>query len=192
MAIRSSKPYAKAENQSGFTLIEILMAVLLIGILAKVGIDQFVNFSTDGRNSATRANLAILRQAIQKQYSMMRLRCGVTNSMQPARTSLIANNIADGNSVCNTTQVASTTDTLFVASGIPDNPWSDPGCTASQRKQIQEASPAADMSPGVYVDADDLPLGLQCGWIYNSTLGRIKAASDQNGSTDTSLLESAF
>ena len=181
-------------HPQGFTLIEILMAILLVGILAKLAIDQFTNFDVDARNAATKESLGILRQAIQKHYGMMRLRCGVTNKAFPALSSVSANNIADGGSVCNTTQVGSTTDRLFVAAGIPDNPWSDPGCTNAERKQVLASPPAANMTVGVYIDPDDLGFGLQCGWIYEVATGRIKAASDQNpnGAVDPNLWETAF
>ena len=62
-------------RQDGFTLIEILMAVLVIVILAVVGITQFSNFAADAKNAATKSNLAILRNAIGTMNALERVRC---------------------------------------------------------------------------------------------------------------------
>jgi len=66
-------------QQDGFTLIEILMAVLVIVILAVVGITQFSNFAADAKNAATKSNLAILRNAIGTMNALERVRCQKTS-----------------------------------------------------------------------------------------------------------------
>jgi len=82
------------KKQSGFTLIELLMAVLIIAILATVGITQFNNFSSDAKNSATKANLAILRNAIGTMNALERIRCGKVNLLFPAVGTLQSNDIS--------------------------------------------------------------------------------------------------
>jgi prepilin-type N-terminal cleavage/methylation domain-containing protein len=77
----------------GFTLIELLMTILIIGILAIVGITQFNNFSTDAKNAATRANLAIMRNAIGVMNAMERVRCGKTSLGFPAVGTLQSDDI---------------------------------------------------------------------------------------------------
>lgn len=80
-------------SKDGFTLIELLMTVLIIGILAVVGITQFNNFSSDAKNTATRANLAIMRNAIGVMNAMERVRCGKTSLNFPAVGTLQSNDI---------------------------------------------------------------------------------------------------
>jgi prepilin-type N-terminal cleavage/methylation domain-containing protein len=62
-------------RRAGFTLIEILMAILIIVILAVVGITQFNNFAADAKNAATKSNLAILRNSIGVMNALERVRC---------------------------------------------------------------------------------------------------------------------
>ena len=80
-------------GQSGFTLIEILMAVLVIVIMAVIGITQFTNFSTDAKNASTKANLAILRNSIGAMNGLERVRCRKTSALFPDVQTLINNNI---------------------------------------------------------------------------------------------------
>jgi general secretion pathway protein G len=49
----------------GFTLVEILIVVVILGILAAVVIPQFTNASSDARNSSLASTLQTLRSQIQ-------------------------------------------------------------------------------------------------------------------------------
>ena len=80
-------------RQDGFTLIEILMAVLIIVILAVVAITQFSNFAADAKNAATKSNLAILRNAIGTKNALERVRCAKTVRLFPDVTTLQSNDI---------------------------------------------------------------------------------------------------
>ncbi|MBU6374523.1 MAG: prepilin-type N-terminal cleavage/methylation domain-containing protein [Bdellovibrionales bacterium] len=179
-------------NQSGFTLIEILMAVVLVGILATIAVTQFTDFSKEAKNSAVRQSLAVLRAGIQKQYGNMRVRCNLSAaeaSEYPDVAQIIANDItaakADASaSVCTTTEIAQVADRYFVAGGVPENPWSSGACTAAERRGVlvytgTTAHMATGTDVGTLVDTATPTTG--CGWIYEATTGRIKANSKNNG-----------
>jgi general secretion pathway protein G len=51
-------------SASGFTLVELLIVVIILGVLAAVVIPQFTNASSEAKESSLRSNLATLRQAI--------------------------------------------------------------------------------------------------------------------------------
>ena len=52
-------------NNKGFTLVEILIVVIILGILAAIVIPQFTAASSDARNSALTSDLQTLRSQLQ-------------------------------------------------------------------------------------------------------------------------------
>ena len=48
-------------NNKGFTLVEILIVVIILGILAAIVIPQFTNASNDARNNSVASTLQTLR-----------------------------------------------------------------------------------------------------------------------------------
>ncbi len=51
-------------DQTGFTLIELVIIIVVLGILAAVAVPQFSNMSEASKISATQQELAVLKQAI--------------------------------------------------------------------------------------------------------------------------------
>lgn len=186
-------------NRSGFTLIEVLMAVLLIAILATIAITQFTNFARDTKNASTKENLGILRNAIQKQFGMMRIRCQVSGSLTNAYPDLddLKNNdiTSTSSSGCTTTDIPEAADRYFVSAGIPQNPWSDKGCA---NKAVVVAAIAGltgssnEMNFGTQIVDANLQAPANCGWVYDETTGRIKANSNRNSEDRDGFYESAY
>ncbi len=52
-------------GQSGFTLVELLIVVIILGILAAVVIPQFNTAAAESKEAALASNLATIRQAIE-------------------------------------------------------------------------------------------------------------------------------
>jgi prepilin-type N-terminal cleavage/methylation domain-containing protein len=184
------------QNRKGFTLIEVLMAVLLIAVLATIAITQFTNFARDTKNAATKQNLGILRNAIQRHFGMMRLRCqvsGANANSYPALVTLQSNDITAGASPpCTTTDVPETSDRYFVVGGIPQNPWSDKDCTNKAQLLGSLSASENEMNYGVLVPNGNLVATRNCGWIYDVNTGRIKANSNRNNTDRDGYLESQY
>lgn len=51
-------------RKNGFTLVEILIVVIILGILAAIIIPQFTDASTEARESTLRSNLQVLRSQV--------------------------------------------------------------------------------------------------------------------------------
>ncbi|MAA62869.1 UNVERIFIED_ORG: MSHA pilin protein MshA [Idiomarina abyssalis] len=56
-------------NQKGFTLIELIIVIVVLGILAVTAAPQFINFSTDARTSTVKGLKGALQGAAQTVYA---------------------------------------------------------------------------------------------------------------------------
>jgi MSHA pilin protein MshA len=56
-------------EKKGFTLIELVMVIVILGILATVAIPKFVNLTTEARISATKGGLGAMRSAVAIEYA---------------------------------------------------------------------------------------------------------------------------
>lgn len=57
-----------ARNRRAFTLVELLVVIIIIGILAAVAIPQFGESSADAKKSALKENLRMMRSVVDKYY----------------------------------------------------------------------------------------------------------------------------
>lgn len=58
----------KLGSRKGFTLIELMIVVAIIGILAAIAIPQFANMVTKSQEGATKGNLGTIRSALSIYY----------------------------------------------------------------------------------------------------------------------------
>jgi general secretion pathway protein G len=65
MRTQASFRSSRGAGKSGFTLVEILIVVIILGILAAIVIPQFTNASTSARSASTVSQLQTLRSQIQ-------------------------------------------------------------------------------------------------------------------------------
>jgi len=90
------------ENQKGFTLIELVMIIVILGILAAVAIPKYQDLSSEAKEAATRSALGSLRSGITIYYANKAVKTGT--AVWPVMDSL-------------------TTSGIVMAQGIPKNPY---------------------------------------------------------------------
>ena len=101
-------------NSRGFTLVEILIVVIILGILAAIVIPQFTNASSDARTSSVQSTL----QTMRGQIELFKIQHG---DLPPAATALTTVLTGKTNAADTTTVVATGTLGPYVQS-FPVNP----------------------------------------------------------------------
>ena len=150
-------------RNKGFTLIEILIVVIILGILAAIVIPQFSNASTSAKTSAVLSTAQSLRQ----QVALYKLQHN--------------DNLPDGSTSAKfwtamTTQTDST-GTAYAA-GAPDGPFGPymQSIPANSLNQSTVVFDSAQTFPGA--------VGTACGWVYDYTGGTGRVwGTDSTGKT---------
>jgi prepilin-type N-terminal cleavage/methylation domain-containing protein len=63
-------------NRKGFTLIELVMVIVIIGILAAVAIPKFISLKTDADRAVCQSNVGAIRTALSNFYA----KCNINGS----------------------------------------------------------------------------------------------------------------
>ena len=63
-------------NKKGFTLIELVMVIVIIGILAAIAIPRFINLRYEANQAACDANVGAIRTALSNWYARRALVAG--------------------------------------------------------------------------------------------------------------------
>ena len=127
-------------NSRGFTLVEILIVVIILGILAAIVIPQFTNASTDAKNSSVASTI----QTIRSQVELFKIQ---HNDTPPQTTAMGAWQILLNRS--------DTTETSVVApSGTTYGPYLQQAPMNPLNGHTGTSTSASDTATGWYYSAD--------------------------------------
>lgn len=141
-----------SRKKSGFTLVEILIVVIILGILAAVVIPQFANASGDTRESSVMANLKAFR-------SQLQLYRAQHQDLWPDDIASQMTTFTDVDGNTNATYTSTFRFGPYMVR-IPPNPWTGSDTITTVTGVDTAYTPAVDMNQG---------------WWYNSDTGEFRA-----------------
>ena len=92
-------------GRGGFSLIELVIVIAILGILAAVAIPKFIDFTGDAKEAACKGSLGTVRSAVANYYGWTATPSGGGSSAWPTLAQ-----VSDGSTVLQT--------------ALPDNPYS--------------------------------------------------------------------
>src|SRR4030042_704680 len=96
-------------NRAGFTLIELIMVIVILGILAAVAIPKFVDLTGEAKNAATKGGLGAIRSAVAIEYAKSAT-SGTAEFPSAVTTDFFADELIPKNALNNSTSVGAVGD----------------------------------------------------------------------------------
>lgn len=176
MNARCQKLFRTVKNRDGFTLIEMLIVIIILGILAMVIIPQITVSTEDAKVSTLKANLSGVRGTIEVYYAQHNMTYpGVaTDGTNAAGTALAFVNqltqFTDVNGKISGTKDAAATPPIiygpYIKGGaLPANPF------VTDTTKANQVSLAALTTPYDNVTTTKVPITGGNGWAYWPTVG---------------------
>ena len=98
----------KVSNRSGFTLIELVMVIVILGIISAIAIPKFADLTTQAKISATKGGLGAIRSAVAIDYARSAT-SGTAAFPSAVTTALFADSLIPKNPMNNATSVGALT-----------------------------------------------------------------------------------
>ncbi|MFC1890537.1 type II secretion system protein [Thermodesulfobacteriota bacterium] len=163
----------KAKRDTGFTLVELLIVIVIISILAAIAIPQFIGSTQDAKTATLKADLTALRNAIELYYhqhsntypgAVKGTACAGTAGANDLFVEQLSR-YTDANNGCSATKAATHPYGPYLKTGIPDNPLPNVA-------NVTDPSSAAVSAAVAVLTADD---AVDHGYVYSTATGEIIA-----------------
>jgi prepilin-type N-terminal cleavage/methylation domain-containing protein len=184
MNARCQKLFRTVKNRDGFTLIEMLIVIIILGILAMVIIPQITVSTEDAKVSTLKTNLSGIRGTIEVYYAQHNMTYpgvnaaggtyGAANSADAFKNQLIL--FTDAAGAVSPTKTATHIYGPYIKGGsLPQNPYAD------NVVQIDTVNPTSI--------TDRTPFTTLSGWTYRPAIGLIFA---NDGGTSNGVAHATY
>jgi prepilin-type N-terminal cleavage/methylation domain-containing protein len=154
----------RLRDKAGFTLVELLIVIVILGILAAVVIARFGGATRETREASLKGNLKTIRSSLEAYKANSR-----SNSYPT-----VLDDLWDG--------TAFDVDSKTFLERIPIDPF-------FRKKAVYQVTAAFPMDPSDSVTARDSKISGGGGWAFDSRVGRVCA--NYHSTTDNSIIGAA-
>ena len=165
----------KSRRRGGFTLIEVLIVVVILGILAATVLPQFTSSTANAKESAVRSDLSTLRSQINL-YKFQH------DGVYPLGTAdNVVKQLTLASDLVGATAAAGTAGYAYgpyFIGQLPMNPYNGGNGVLCKTGTLGSAD----------VDPSAMHGGVKVGWVYSTTTGQIIANTPGTAADGTTLL----
>lgn len=162
------------KRSKSFTMVELIIVILILGILAAIAIPQFISATSDAKTATLQANLAVVRNSINLYYHQHNATMPGAKKVDGTGVDTVAgdNPVAFVNQLTIYTDATGKTNASLDRTLYPYGPYLVNGIPTNVKNNLATVSVVDDADALTVADITGLT-----GWIYSKTTGEFRANS---------------